>query len=117
MKAMLIAALLAATPTARTIEMKVTDKGFAPNRIEGKKGEPLHFVVIRKTEATCAKALAIPDANLQKDLPLGKPVAFDFTPSRSGQMTYVCGMGIDQRDFDRPIRADATVRGDQPASA
>ena len=94
MKAVLIALLLAASPTARTIEMKVTDKGFEPSRIEVKKGEPLHFVVIRKTEATCAKALAIPDANLQKDLPLDKPVAFDFTPSKNGQMTYVCGMGM-----------------------
>lgn len=84
----------AAAPTARTIETKVTDKGFEPSRIEVKKGEPLHFVVTRKTEATCAKALAIPDANLQKDLPLDKPVTFDLTPSKSAQVTYVCGMGI-----------------------
>ena len=32
--------------------------------------------------------------NLQKDLPLDKPVAFDFTPSKNGQMIYVCGMGM-----------------------
>jgi plastocyanin domain-containing protein len=27
-------------------------------------------------------------------LPLGKAVAFDFTPDKAGEMTYVCGMGM-----------------------
>jgi plastocyanin domain-containing protein len=94
MKGMLIAALLAAAPATRNLEMKVTDKGFEPSRIEVKKGEPLHLVVTRKTETTCAKELVIKDANLRKDLPLDKPVAFDFTPSKAGHMAYVCGMGM-----------------------
>jgi plastocyanin domain-containing protein len=94
MKAMLIAALLAAAPAARTIKMKVTEKGFVPSRIEVKKGEPLHLVVTRKTDATCATELVIKDQNLRKELPLGKAVAFDFTPDKAGEMTYVCGMGM-----------------------
>jgi len=94
MKAMLIAALLAAAPAARNVEMKVTDKGFEPSRIEVKKGEPLHLVVTRKTDATCAKVLVIKDQNLRKELPLDKAVAFDFTPNKAGEMTYVCGMGM-----------------------
>lgn len=94
MKAMLIAALLVAAPAARNLEMKVTDKGFEPNRIEVKKGEPLHLVVTRKTDATCAKELVIKDKDLRKKLPLNEPVAFDFTPNKAGEMTYVCGMGM-----------------------
>jgi plastocyanin domain-containing protein len=94
MKAMLIATLLAAAPAARNLEMKVTDRGFEPNRIEVKKGEPLHLLVTRKTDATCAKELVIKDAGLKKDLPLDEAVAFDFTPNKSGEMNYVCGMGM-----------------------
>jgi plastocyanin domain-containing protein len=94
MKAMMIAALLAAAPSARNIEMKVTDKGFDPNRIEVKKGEPLHLVVTRKTDATCAKELVIKDRDLRKKLPLDQPVSFDFTPEKTGEITYVCGMGM-----------------------
>ena len=94
MKSMLIAALLAAVPAARTIEMRVTDNGFEPNRIEVKKGEPLHLVVTRKTDATCAKELVIKEQELHKQLPLNKPVAFDFTPGKTGQITYACGMGM-----------------------
>jgi len=52
MKAMLIATLLAAAPATRDVEMKVTERGFEPNRIEVKKGVPLHLVVTRKTDAT-----------------------------------------------------------------
>jgi plastocyanin domain-containing protein len=91
---MLIAALLAAAPAARKVEMRVTEKGFEPSRIEVKKGEPLHLVVTRKTDATCAKELVIKDQNLRKELPLDKAVAFDFTPNKAGEMTYACGMGM-----------------------
>jgi plastocyanin domain-containing protein len=94
MKAMLVAALLAAAPAARNIEMKVTEKGFEPDRIEVKKGEPLHLVVTRKTDATCAKDLVIKDQDLRKELPLNKQVAFDFTPNKTGELTYACGMGM-----------------------
>ena len=95
MNAILIAAVLAATaPNARSVEMAVTEKGFEPARIEVKKGEPLHLVVTRKTEGTCAKELAIKGEGLRKELPLNQPVAFDFTPAKSGEMTYACGMGM-----------------------
>src|SRR5438105_15532214 len=91
---MLLATLFAAAPCTLGVEMKVTERGFEPNRIEVKKGVPLHLVVTRKTDATCAKELVIKDVNLRKELPLDKPVAFDFTPNKAGEMTYVCGMGM-----------------------
>src|SRR3989449_859560 len=94
MKAMLIAMLLAAAPAARTIDLAVTDKGFEPSKIDVKKGEPLHVVVTRKTDATCAKELVIQDQGIRKELPLDKPVAIDFTPQKSGEIRYACGMGM-----------------------
>jgi plastocyanin domain-containing protein len=92
-KAILIAMLLA-SPAAHKVEMNVTDKGFEPDRIEVKKGEPVHLVVTRKTDATCATELVIEDENLRKKLPLNKAVAFDFTPKKAGEITYACGMGM-----------------------
>lgn len=94
MTAMVIAALLAAAPAPRKVEIKVTKKGFEPRRVEVKKGEPLHLVVTRKTEDTCATELVIKDQNIEKELPLNKPVAFDFTPDKTGEITYACGMGM-----------------------
>jgi plastocyanin domain-containing protein len=109
MKAMLLTAMIAgctashaaasaAAPVApagsRTVEMSVTEKGFEPAHIEVKKGEPLHLVVTRRTERTCARELVIKDQDLRKELPLNEAVSFDFTPSKTGEMGYACGMDM-----------------------
>jgi plastocyanin domain-containing protein len=94
MKGILIAALLAAAPAARTIEMSVTAKGFEPVKVTVKKGEPLHLVVTRKVEATCATEIEIKDAGIREKLPLNKPVAIEFTPQKTGELRYACGMGM-----------------------
>src|SRR3954467_10165830 len=94
MNAILIATLLAAAPAARTIELAVTNKGFEPEKIEVKKGEPVHLVVTRKTEATCATEIVIKDLGIKKDLPLNKPVSIDFTPQKSGRLQYACAMDM-----------------------
>jgi plastocyanin domain-containing protein len=94
MKAILIATFLAAASAAQTVNLAVTDKGFEPDKIEVKKGDPVHLVVTRKTDATCAKELVIRDQGIRKELPLNKAVAIDFTPQKSGEIRYVCGMGM-----------------------
>jgi plastocyanin domain-containing protein len=100
MTALIISALLALGPgtakteKGRTVELSVTDKGFEPDSITVKKGEPLHLVVTRKTDQTCATSIDIKDAGIRKDLPLNKAVAIDFTPEKAGQIRYACGMGM-----------------------
>ena len=100
MTALILTAFLAlASGTAkadnpRTVELSVTDKGFEPSNITVKKGEPLHLVVTRKTDQTCATSIDIKDAGIRKDLPLNKAVAIDFTPEKAGEIRYVCGMGM-----------------------
>ncbi|TMA16122.1 MAG: cupredoxin domain-containing protein [Deltaproteobacteria bacterium] len=94
MNAILIAVLLAAAPAARTIELAVTTKGFEPEKVELKKGEPVHLVVTRKTDSTCATEIVIKDLGIKKELPLNKAVAIDFTPQKSGEISYVCGMDM-----------------------
>ena len=82
-------------PAARTIEMKVTDQGFEPNEVKVQKGVPLHLVVTRTTDRTCAKKLTIHEAGVvKKDLPLQTAVVIDFTPKSSGEIRYACGMDM-----------------------
>ena len=76
------------------VELSVTNKGFEPDNITVNKGEPLHLVVTRKTDQTCATSIDIKDAGIHKDLPLNKAVAIDFTPEKAGEIRYVCGMGM-----------------------
>jgi plastocyanin domain-containing protein len=99
----------------RRIEINVTEKGFEPARIEVMKDQPLQLVVTRKTDQTCAKQIVIPDANIKADLPLDKPVSVNFTPKRSGELKYSCGMnmltGVLQVTDSTPATGRETGRG------
>ena len=95
LSAMLILGAADAKPAhAKTVEMSVTEKGFEPDKVTVKKGEPVHLVVTRKTDKTCATEIAIKDLNIKKELPLDKAVAIDFTPQKTGDITYACGMDM-----------------------
>ncbi len=78
----------------RTVELSVTHKGFEPSNVTVKKGEPVHLVVTRKTDNTCATSIDIKDVGIHKDLPLNQAVAIDFTPEKAGEIRYACGMGM-----------------------
>jgi plastocyanin domain-containing protein len=98
MTAIVIAVLLATAPDAtlpaRTIKLTVTKKGFQPGTIKVKKGQPLHLLVTRKTDQTCATEIEIEDTKISQDLPLNKEVAVDFTPTKTGEIHYACSMGM-----------------------
>ena len=89
-----VAFAAAAQVAPRKVELSVTDKGFGPARIPVKRGEPLELVVMRKTDKTCAKSIVIPDAKLKAALPLNQAVTFNLTPTKTGEMKYVCGMDM-----------------------
>jgi plastocyanin domain-containing protein len=76
----------------RTVEVAVTDNGFEPSRVKAKKGEKVRLVVTRKTDSTCAKEIVIKDHGINQPLPLGKAVTVEFTPAKSGEIRYACGM-------------------------
>jgi plastocyanin domain-containing protein len=75
-------------------EIAVTSDGFVPATIRVKRGEPVKLVVTRKTERTCAKEIVIKDYAIHQPLPLDKPVTVQFTPKKSGQVRYACGMDM-----------------------
>jgi plastocyanin domain-containing protein len=77
----------------RTVEMQVTSDGFVPSKIKANKGEKLRLVVTRKTDRTCATEIVVKDHGIEKKLPLDQPVTVEFTPSKSGEIKYACGMG------------------------
>ncbi len=78
----------------RAIAIAVTQNGFEPARVQVAKGEPLKLVVTRKTDDTCAKQIVITDEHIKADLPLNRPVTLSFTPKRTGEIKYVCGMNM-----------------------
>jgi len=82
------------TGLGRRVEVSITKKGFEPDKITAKKGEPLRLVVTRRTDQTCAKEIVIADAGMRKELPLDQRVMIDFTPTKNGELRYACGMDM-----------------------
>ena len=76
----------------RVFDVAVTENGFEPSRLKVNQGEKVRLVVIRRTDSTCAKEIVIKDHGIEQQLPLNKAVAVEFTPRKSGEIRYACGM-------------------------
>lgn len=79
-----------------TLAISVTENGFEPDNISVQAGKPVTLVFTRKTDGTCAKEVVIPleGQKIEKKLPLNEAVSVDVTFSKSGQITYACGMDM-----------------------
>lgn len=85
----------AAPATApRVITMEVTGDGFVPANITVKAGEPVKFVVTRKTDETCALDLLIEGTDIKAPLPLNQPVEVAWTPTKAGKVKFGCAMDM-----------------------
>jgi plastocyanin domain-containing protein len=79
---------------AKVIEMTVTSEGYVPDKIHVAKGEKVRLQITRKTDKTCATEIVIKDLGINQPLPLNKMVTVEFTPKKSGQLKYACGMDM-----------------------
>jgi len=75
------------------IAITVTEDGFEPAVVHAAAGQPVHLVVTRKTDKTCATEIAIPSMKLKKALPLNKAVVVEITPEKD-DITFQCGMNM-----------------------
>ena len=78
----------------QTIEISVTGDGFVPANIRVQKGQLVRLVVTRRVERTCATEIVIRDQGINQKLPLNQPVTVEFTPKKSGELRYACGMDM-----------------------
>ena len=76
----------------QTINLDVTENGFEPAKLHAEPGIPTVLKITRKTDATCAKAISIPEKKIKVDLPLNKAVAVKLGKLKTGDLRFVCGM-------------------------
>jgi plastocyanin domain-containing protein len=83
-----------AQKAGEAIEISVTSEGFVPDKIKVRAGQKARLVVTRRTDRTCATEIVIKDQGINQKLPLNQPVTVEFTPRKSGQLRYACGMDM-----------------------
>jgi plastocyanin domain-containing protein len=92
------ATALADAKQPRRIELAITEKGFEPDKVTVKKGEPVILAFTRKTDKTCTKEVVVHDdkQKVEKKLPLNTRVEIAVTFSVAGELGFACAMNMDK---------------------
>jgi cobalt-zinc-cadmium efflux system membrane fusion protein len=86
------AAGTASQPETQTQKISVTEQGYEPATITVKAGRPIKLTFVRTSDKVCGTEVVFPSMNLKHSLPLKQPIDVEFTPSQSGEITFVCDM-------------------------
>ena len=79
----------------QVIDIEAGPMGFQPRAFTLQAGVPVRLVVTRTVEDDCSSQLTIPAYDVDTErLPLGEPVAIEFTPTEAGEVEWVCGMDM-----------------------
>lgn len=76
------------------VTINVTPRGYKTNINKLKAGLPVKLTLISNGAAGCSRAFTIPDFNLFKLLPINGSEIVEFTPTKTGILTYTCSMGM-----------------------
>ena len=88
-------AALAETNASGVQEIKVTVKGgYSPDVIVVKKDTPVRLNFYRDETSSCSEQVVFGDFGIAKDLPAYKTTAIEFTPDKTGEFTFACGMNM-----------------------
>ena len=79
---------------ADAIAIKVSKSGFEPARIELPAGKPIKLAFQRIDAENCVSKVVFKSLNMTRDLPVGKTVIVEFTPTESSEISFACEMGM-----------------------
>jgi plastocyanin domain-containing protein len=83
-----------AETNVQTAKVLVGEKGYEPARVSLRAGTPAQVTFVRITDKTCGTEVVFPSLNIKRALPLNEPVVIAFTPSKTGEISFVCGMNM-----------------------
>ncbi|MBI3653093.1 MAG: efflux RND transporter periplasmic adaptor subunit [Acidobacteria bacterium] len=83
-----------AAPKTQAVTVKLNANGYQPASFKLQQGIPARLTFVRTVEATCATELVIPEYGIKRDLPFNEPVVIEFTPTKTGEVKFACGMDM-----------------------
>jgi plastocyanin domain-containing protein len=72
----------------------IVQGGYSPDRIEVKRNQPVRLLFQREEANPCTEQVIFGDFGISKMLPQGQTVPVEFTPDKSGEFTFHCGMNM-----------------------
>ena len=80
--------------TVQAAKVVVSEKGYEPATVTLRAGTPARVTFVRTTDKTCGTEVVFPSLNIKRALPLNEPVVIEFTPAKSGDIAFACGMNM-----------------------
>ena len=76
-------------------EIDVTVKGgYSPDVIVVDRGRPVRLNFRREETSSCSEQVILGDFGIARDLPAFKTTQVEFTPEKSGEFPFTCGMNM-----------------------
>lgn len=70
----------------------ITDKGFKPEEISYRKGEPLTLAFVRFGNENCGNEIVFIETGIKvKNIPVGETITTEIPTNREGEIRFVCG--------------------------
>lgn len=77
-----------------TIEIKVKDGVYQPANISAAVNQPITLRFIREDATPCAEFVVFSTLDINKQLPLNKPIDITLTLKKPGEYEFTCQMGM-----------------------
>jgi sulfite exporter TauE/SafE len=84
----------------QNVTINVTNRGYQADVNTLKLGIPVKLTLVTNNVTGCSRAFTIPNYNLSKVLPQTGTETLDFTPTKTGILTYTCSMGMYSGTFN-----------------
>ncbi len=85
----------ASTGAGGVQEIKITVRGgYSPDVVVVREHVPVRLNFYRDETASCSEQVIFQDFGISKHLPPFKTTSIEFTPDRSGEFTFMCGMSM-----------------------
>lgn len=86
--------------SGNVVNIEITNHGYKADVNTLKVGVPVKLILNAKNVTSCARAFTIPDLNYFKILPATGTEVVEFTPTKLGNLTYTCSMGMYSGNFN-----------------
>jgi plastocyanin domain-containing protein len=88
-------AVTAAVSDTGVQEVNVTVKGgYAPDTIVVQQGRPVRLNFYRDETSACSEQVVFGDFGVVRDLPAFRTTPVEFTPDKTGEFSFTCGMNM-----------------------
>lgn len=89
-----------ASKIGNVVNVEITNHGYKSDVNTLRLGVPVKLILKTSNVTSCARAFTIPDLNYFKILPATGQAEIEFTPTKLGQLTYTCSMGMYSGSFN-----------------